>query len=155
MKVIKESLTKIGFSELNRIKNINSNREYNVNQFAKHRDNKDAELLAYEEDGDIKALAAICKNHIGLNELFILTIQSFEKGYGAVLLDELKNKYKNVILLCDPNSNDDLKTYYKNQKFTEVELPETVWNKPASLFYFGNFDYGDVYNAGIKFYNVK
>ena len=110
-------------------------------------------VLGYSDSDEILAIAHVEKNHLGLNELYVHLVISLKSGYGSVLLKEIVNKYKNVVMQCAPYNTDTLKQYYRNQGFKEViiddDITKKVFGVPVSVFYSGNYSEDEI-RAGYR-----
>ena len=116
---------------INKVYNTNNSR-YDSNQFTKLiGSNKIWEMI------DNKALAVLDYNRLGLQDYYLNEIQSFEKGYGKKLLQELIKKYDILWFIADPSSDSNLVKYYEQFGLNEFVIEHTIWNKPVTAFYQG------------------
>ena len=127
--------------------NIN-NARFNPSQVI--RDNN--EVIMYEENGEVKALASIQFNYFGLNECYIAYITSAEKSYGARLLQYINNEYDKVVLMCAPRAEHSLCAYYRKQNMSEIMIYSKTHNNIVSFFYKG-IKGKEIRNALNKKYN--
>ena len=80
------------------------------------------------------AIAAIVDDEPFSGYHYIGEIQSFEKGYGKVLIDEIAKKYKKVWLMSNPMAKASLVDYYRQFDFEEIVIKKSVWDKEAHFF---------------------
>jgi hypothetical protein len=72
------------------------NSRYNRDQFEKLKGYNDGFYCLIDDDNNLLAASCMKKSILGLNDLYINEIQSFQKGAGAKLLKEIFTKYQNV-----------------------------------------------------------
>ena len=150
--IIKESLSKTTVREIPQqdIEDIldvikNSNPRYDRSQFTKNlqdgsRNNK--WIGCFDEKNELMALALVQEDSPYSGMYYINEIQSFQKGYGAILLSEILKKFNKVWLMCDPRGGEDLKKFYRRKEFhlEEYVIPNSVYDVPVSFFYTKNID---------------
>ena len=150
--VIKESLSKTTIREIPQqdIEDIldvikNSNPRYDRSQFTKNlqdgsRNNK--WIGCFDEKNELMALALVQEDSPYSGMYYINEIQSFQKGYGAILLSEILKKFNKVWLMCDSRGGEDLKEFYRRKEFhlEEYVIPNSVYDVPVSFFYTKNID---------------
>lgn len=150
--VIKESLSKTTIREIPQqdIEDIldvikNSNPRYDRSQFTKNlqdgsRNNK--WIGCFDEKNELMALALVQEDSPYSGMYYINEIQSFQKGYGAILLSEILKKFNKVWLMCDSRGGEDLKKFYRRKEFhlEEYVIPNSVYDVPVSFFYTKNID---------------
>ena len=80
------------------------------------------------------AIAAIIEDYPFNGYCYINEIQSLEKGYGKILIDEIVKKYKKVWLTADVSADEKLVDYYRQFDFEEIVIKKSVWDKEAHFF---------------------
>ena len=111
-----------------------NNARFDKAQFEKHYDNNH-KFYCLIENNILLAAASIQQNKLGLNDLYINEIQSFQKGYGQKLIQELLN-YNNIWLMAEPG-NKKLITYYRQFNLNEFVLAknESIYDTDTYYFY--------------------
>ena len=117
-----------------------SNERFNKEQFEKLFGDKDINwcVLATKETNE--AIAAIKEDYPFNGYFYINEIQSLEKGYGKILIEELIKKYKKIWLTADVSADEKLVKYYRSFNFEELTIENSIWDKPAHFFYTKNCD---------------
>ena len=116
-------------NELDSVQNINNprfdeKRVYNY-KFDPH-------VVIYTND---RAYAVVQTNSLGINETYVRSLLSAEKGYGSKLLNELIEEFGRVILLSKPAAGESLLNYYRSLGLNEVVLDSPIYNMPRHFFY--------------------
>lgn len=150
--VIKESLSKTTVREIPQqdIEDIldvikNSNPRYDRSQFTKNLQDGSKNnrwIGCFDEKNELMALALVQEDSPYSGMYYINEIQSFQKGYGAILLSEILRKFNKVWLMCDSRGGEDLKEFYRRNEFhlEEYVIPNSVYDVPVSFFYTSNID---------------
>ena len=111
-----------------------SNSRFNKEQFEKLFGGKGVNWCVLATKEANVAIAAILEDYPFNGYCYINEIQSLEKGYGKVLIDEIVKKFKKVWLTADVSADEKLVDYYRQFDFEEIVIKKSVWDKEAHFF---------------------
>lgn len=111
-----------------------SNSRFNKEQFEKLFGGRDVNWCVLATKDANVAIAAILEDYPFNGYCYINEIQSLEKGYGKILIDEIVKKYKKVWLTADVSADEKLVDYYRQFDFEEIVIKKSVWDKEAHFF---------------------
>lgn len=115
------------------------NSRYNRDQFEKLKGYNDGFYCLVDDDNNLLAASCMKKSILGLDDLYINEIQSFQKGAGAKLLKEIFTKYQNVWLMAEPGSAR-LKNYYSQFWLSEYMLSKDKSPYNVDTYFFTNME---------------
>ena len=116
------------------------NTRYNRNNFMKYLKygtGKEVYCGLIDAEGNCTALSVVETGNPKSGYCFLLEVQSFDKGAGSRLIQNLIGKYRRLWLMADPSADENLVGYYRRPEFgfSEYVVDKSGYGGALHVFY--------------------